>query len=337
MTYRGGVNTNAAGHLAGWCVNLDDPTATVHVQVYWGDRLLKRVETYGLHEPSIRDYGNPNAAFYFSFHGDVISRLPAGTQLRVTAPDGTDLPLNKAGRFAPTGTAVDDGAELNDMLNRGYVVDKWGALKLPFRAMDAVTRSSHASALGRATTYFREKLGLTLFPHYGTLLGHARSGTFLPHDDDTDTSFVIESSDIAFVSNSFLDIAQSIHDDGLMVRMVSVGQFAMYFPDNQKIGTDVFCSWHNPETSEFATYFGVHGVIEKSLEFSEKTLEGVSINVPDACKEILALTYGKNWIEPDPSFSWNRRISELEPVMNPLREAAKDRYAKLESLVLTRR
>lgn len=336
MGYEGALTGHANGLLSGWCVDTDNPGRPVFLDICWGDQFLRKVRADRPNPAVERAYGSRGSTFYFEVHESFLELLPQGDLLQVLTPSGQPLLPAETLEPQPFGNATDGGAELRSRLDAGCFMDKWGALKLPFRAMPAETRGFHASAMDRTARYFRDRHGITLFPHYGSLLGYARSKSFLPHDDDTDMSFIIEDGDLFRVAQRFLDLAEACHDDGLMIRVVGAGQYSVYLPDNGGIGTEVFCSWHVPDTGHFSTYFGVHGQIDGRIDFFADRMEGAELAVPDRFRDIMALTYGPDWLIPDPNFSWSGQVGALRAVMQELRDAAGVRVEDLARKGLTR-
>lgn len=261
--------------------------------------------------------------FDFQLSESVIDLLPRDSILMVSNGHGEFLPLINEILAEPIGKSADGGSKLRLLQRDGYVVDKWGSLKLPFSANDA-HRLEHAAAMGEAFQCFRDEMGVALFAHYGTLLGYARSKSFLPHDDDVDMSFFIN-GDEGDAVDAFYKICEIARSVGHNINILNTGHFAFSRRNSDLPLVDIFLSWGRGNS--FNTYFGVCGELDYPLSLSEAALEGQAIMVPDQAAEILALTYGASWLRPDPTFQFSP-TSEIETKMRLLELAGQQRLER---------
>ena len=290
---QGVVTRNSGGAILGeWLPASDADRA---ISLWHGDRFIRTITP-------VEPLPNSQArGFRFELSAGLLALLPPG---RVVLKDagGHALPEQLVEPADIVGSATDGGALLEHRLGQGFVVDKWGALKLPFSA-SAENRAEHRRAMVQVSDYFRDSLGITLFPHYGTLLGLARGGCFLAHDDDVDMSFAVYASTLDEVVDRYLDVMAQVERDGHGVGSPTFGQFHVTPTGSDGPSVDIFLSW-GLAPLEFNTFFGVAGQLSTPLAFEPVQLEGELLTAPVQCDEILALTYGPSWQVPDPTFQW---------------------------------
>lgn len=287
MPYIGQIDQHTPTVIQGSCVDSEQEGATL-LNICWGDTTLRTIQTDG-------------SRFSFEFDKRFTALLPEGTYLQVRLPDGSFLDRNPS--LSTIGEATDGGEKLLGQLKSGYVVDKWGSLKLPFSAKTPEQRSKLAQGMADVTAYFQDRFEKTLFPHYGTLLGYARSKEFIPHDDDTDMSYVSHAETIEDAVNEFYDIMAALKAEGHHIWVVDAGQASVTLKGYNHTGPDVFLSWQKPDGT-FFTYFGVLGEIDNHLSFIKDEFEGVTLNIPTNYEQLLQITYGPTWKIPDPDFRW---------------------------------
>lgn len=302
----GRVLQNQRGKISGeWSASSEEDRV---LTVGFGDTFLRKITV-----PT----GDGAQRFRFTVAEPLLALIPPGSVLVVSDSEGNPLPCGDEPETV--GSATDGGEKLLKLIGMGYVVDKWGTLKLPFSASQK-NRERCRNAMDLVCSYFRT-IGISIFPHYGTLLGLARGGKFLDHDDDVDMSVMIYAGTLDGVVESYLDIIARVQRDGHSVGQPAFGQFHMKLKDYDLPSVDVFLSWAL-EPTQFNTYFGVAGQISGELKFEASTIEGVPILAPVQMDEILALTYGPSWRVPDPTFLW-QPSTQVSKVMRELAEAGK--------------
>ena len=329
MGFKGLIEAHSRKYVSGWCVNLDEPAKPVRLQVRCRGNFLKTIVANSPRRDLETSHGIPACGFRFPIDERVHSLIPKGCVLEVIAPDGEHLEIapNSQG-IAFIGLAEDDGAQLFKMLSEGYSIHKWGGIKKTFATMRPEERKAVALAMEAVTQYLEQRFGLTVFIHYGTLLGFTRSAEFLPHDDDVDLSYVIQSDSIQEVAEKFCQLVRDIRQDGHLVHVTNVGQMTVQLKGSNAPFTDLFASWQN-SNGLFHTYFGVMGHVENPVTVREARMEGVTVKVPTHELDIMRYTYGPNWITPDPDFVWTIP-KEVDVIMNQLRTAGAEELAALE-------
>lgn len=302
MPFIGFIEMHNSGMFGGWCIDKDEPEKPVSLEIYCGDVKIRTIRSENYRPDIEKRFKSPRSGFNLPIQESLRNILPKGTILTAKAPDGTVLEPVSKGNIQPIGNS-DDEAKLTETLSRGLIVDKWGCVKTPFRAMSLEDRKKHAEGMAELTTLFNQRFGISLFIHYGTLLGYAREKSFIPHDDDTDLSFVIKADYIEQVADRFYDIANALKEDGHFVRVDGTGQMHVQLKGSSNKGSDIFASWHQAD-GVFNTYFGVSGVIYDQFTTFKDTFEGVEVNIPTNYERLLHCTYGPKWKTPDPTFQW---------------------------------
>lgn len=316
MRYSGRINHQAENGIRGKCSDAENPGAPVSVSIRWEDRTLRNIESNG-------------GSFSYFLDRNVSALFPTGTFLDVVFPDGSKL--DRDGSVSPIGSAEDGGDQLRRKLDSGFIFDKWGSLKQPFSAKTPGQRARYAKGMADFTDYFEGKFGRTLFPHYGSLLGYARSKTFIPHDDDTDMSFISTAPTVQKAVDEYFDVIEAIKGDGHSVWVVDGGQANATMKLPNHTGTDLFLTWIQPDGTLF-TYFGVLGKLDEEMRFFKDQMEGVTLNIPICFESLLEMTYGPTWRVPDPSFRWTEPAA-LKNYLAAFRNAGEKRKAQLNGKI----
>lgn len=326
MGYTGEISVHKDDLLAGWCFDTLNPSEHDSVAVYFEEIFIKSVKTNLKNHYVEGEYGKNFGGYWLPLDCKFTELLPVGTRLRVETSNGQVLDNYRSEGFSAIGKSRDDGRRLRGLIKKGYRLDKWGALKIPFSAQSKQQKANFADSMSASAEYFRDRFNLTLFPHYGSLLGYARGKSFLQHDDDVDMSYVIFRDDLKSVSDHFYKLVALILLDGHDCHVVNTGQ--MHFRlKGQKETVDIFTSWQNKDRC-LNTFFGVSGFLSQRISFFTDELQDKKMKIPKQYKEILALIYGKRWNIPDPSFQFNL-AENVELVMLNLHKAGLDKFNRL--------
>lgn len=299
---KGYVERHHAGGVSGWCVFEDEQSrlAPVTLGLYWGDVLLRTGYTNRVRDDIKRGWGGvEKAGFLFPLRDSLVKLLPAGTVLRVESMADHE-PIPFLATAEPIGAATDDGTELRKKLAEGWHVDHWGAMKIPFGADDR-RRQWYSDAVRQVADHFLRRYGSVIFPYFGTLLGYAREGRFLAHDDDVDTAFISHGHSLEDVASEFWMIARDLRSQGHNVDVVSTGQLNVQLKGSQLPGVDVFSAWVKPDGS-FCCYPSATGRLRQPLLFKEVDLEGNRFIVPEDHEHFVEFAYGPSWRTPDPLY-----------------------------------
>jgi hypothetical protein len=275
--------------------------APINLQICVQDLVLRTVRTT-IARADASGGEVPNAGFELAISEQLADLIPIDTILSVRTPNGAILRMASNAAAAPIGRAVDGGRALRERLERGYTVDKWGYLTLPFGAAPQ-RRPAYLDSMSAAIDLMSGRYGILLFPHYGTLLGLEREGRLLASDDDIDLSYIARARTLDHVAEEFFGLVDDLVAGGHRVELVSTGHFQLRVAGRAGPPVDVFTSWIDADGC-FHTYFGVRGHLKMPLTFTQRELEGRRVTVPEDSKALLALTYGPGWQVPDPHFQW---------------------------------
>jgi hypothetical protein len=333
--YSGYIERHSNQHgLSGWCVYEDPALRTtdkpVDILVYAGDILLRKISTVGYRDGILNSHGVSRSGFALALTPEVLACIPEGTMLSLRDREGNELALQLGKQVAPLGQATDGGAALLDHFAKGMIIDKWGSLKLPFSAKPE-QRSRYMEAMLAVQDLFASRLSLTASPAYGTLLGMARNGRFIDHDDDVDLMVELPYSTLETMVQNLYDGLAVLHADGHQLSLVSPGQFHVTLKDSDLPDIDMFLAWQEPDDT-FYTHFGVGGMLDGPLSYQYKTLEGHSVLAASCFERILELSYGPHWLVPDPDFQWSVPKT-VQKRMDDLDAAAKGPAESLKALL----
>lgn len=287
----------------------------VTLGLYWDDVLLRRGYTNRIREDIKRGYQADKAGFQFPLRESLTNLLPEGTTLRVdTLEEPRSLEFLREPE--PVGRAVDGGEALRAKLAAGCHIDHWGALKMPFGESES-RRRRYSDGIKRVEEEFRVRYGKVVFPFFGTLLGYAREGRFLAHDDDVDTAYLSRGNTLEEVAAEFWMIAEDLRERGHYAGTVATGQMHVRLRDSTLPGVDVFSAWLTPDGSFYCPPY-VGGRQVGLMAFKEIELEGNTFVAPEDHERFLEMAYGPGWRTPDPLYQMVRPPETAE-VMTALK------------------
>lgn len=150
-------------------------------------------------------------------------------------------------------------------------------------------------------------LGIPVFVCYGTLLGAARAGHFIEHDDDVDLLMLNDAASKEQAYSMRENVAHEISErTGFRCSVVSnvIHVFSRY------VVIDLFSSWRTEEgrcvMMERKSFRSVPE--DWFLPKKEVLLHGVSVPAPARYDLFLQERYGERWREEDPYHEWPWRI-----------------------------
>lgn len=311
--------------VVGWCIEVDEsgqPTGQIpELRLFAGEIFLRRMDPFEGRGDTEVEYKMRKAGFRLNISKAVAKAIPEGSILSVRDANGQNVPFADDYVPDPIGTATDEGAELVARLESGDVIDKWGSFKTPFSAKEHL-RPKYMDALEHYFDYFFHRFGLMATPTYGTLLGLARGGEFLPHDDDVDLTVMFPSNKPGHVAADYWALIPQLEADGYRVYDPSTGQFHIGLPGSDFPVIDIFASWQTRQFDYF-NFFAVGGNIGSRLRYGTAQLEGRTVVVPENYEQILEFMYGPHWLVPDTNFQWvvgaevHQTMDELRRVGNP--------------------
>ena len=207
--------------------------------------------------------------------------------------------------------------KLFEKIEEGFVFNKYGKLKLSI-LNNTFWKDSIFSLFYSLKELLKKEFNLELFPIYGTMLGAAREGDFISHDNDFDTCYISKEKNPEKVKNEFIKICNFLIDKGFKLHVKDTHTW-VYTKQKQSFyyKLDIFVSYFNKDKNYEITY-GYHGKpIKESanfFNFIDMNLSNNLISVPVNYKDILRQLYGDNWQVPDPGFQhtektrqWNKK------------------------------
>lgn len=256
-------------------------------------------------------YGRPNSGFNFTIGRSLAAAIPAGSLVTARFLESAK-PLDSAPDLR---IGSGDENRLATMLDHGWAVSpKSGDLYQPIGS-DESWAAAIGNVYGLVRAQFLKELDRELFVAYGSLLGLAREGAFLAHDDDFDAGFLSRATDVAGMAHDLLSVAAQMREVGMTVEVFDIGSMHVTIPGLPvKLDVFVFGLVDDNLTAYQVRSPMAPAAVEPTSEF---TLAGVSYAAPADVDAVLTATYG-NWRIPDPYFQWGT---------DPAKETAMDNLA----------
>lgn len=169
--------------------------------------------------------------------------------------------------------------------------------------------SLNAKEVFAETCRILNQAGINFWPEFGTLLGIYRENGFIKHDFDFDFGAFVDDSDrikTALLQNGYI----LIHEyEGINHPEIKEMTFSY-----KEINVDLFFFNRKPDVYScylFAHYdmslkgeckFKIKEIRFPIFAFRQIKFLGIDINVPDDTHAHLAVSYGSNFMIPDPNF-----------------------------------
>lgn len=243
----------------------------------------------------------------FAFGKSSLAHFPNPAELELEV-DGAVIPHTSGRHTVAVEVPRGDGT-LHQRLRDGYVIDKWGQLKLPI-ALKPEWANAVLSLYVRFADYFDRRFEQRPFFIAGSLLGLVRENGFLPFDDDMDVGYYSMLTSPEAVRDEMFEMLRAMLEDGWDVRLGHNGGFYKVVEDG--VDFDVFPSWAYesriwlPQSQSMPA--------EPDLMHPPRAVEflGARVFVPNRAEDYLALHYGPNWREPDPTYLEKKKPGVLK-------------------------
>ena len=186
----------------------------------------------------------------------------------------------------------------------------WKRLKyylLPNKKSDCFLQ--HGSEVFRKTCEVLNKEGIQYWPEFGTLLGIVRDNAFIKHDFDFDFGVYVQ--DLNRVKELLLANGFSLlyHYHGVnrpdiqeltfVYNGVHVDFFGFNTIDENSIACYVFESLYKPQKQPL---YKIRPIVFPPFKLVKSSFSNVSIMLPEDTTTHLTVSYGKNFMTPDPFF-----------------------------------
>jgi hypothetical protein len=196
---------------------------------------------------------------------------------------------------------------VRDSEDNPLILDKYGRLTRPLSSEAPESLASFLDQIEQLLSTLSDKAGRPAFICYGTLLGAARSGALIGHDNDVDIAYVSDQAYPVDVIRESHRIERVLRDEGWTVRRGSGNRVNVRITqsDGSARFVDVFTAHWVGERLYMPSDTGFVLSRESILPLTSVQLHGRPMPAPAAYEELLALTYGASWRTPDPSFKYD--------------------------------
>jgi SAM-dependent methyltransferase len=184
------------------------------------------------------------------------------------------------------------------------MIDKWGLLQRPFSGRDRSVVEQMVEVTSEILDVMERECGVLGWIAFGTLLGAAREGRVIGHDSDIDLAYLSEKPTPSEMVTELYDVARALRRHGLSVQHKSGSFITVVFksPDGGSASIDIYTCFHVGDLLyETAT---VRAPVPASaiVPLTELEFEGRMLPAPAQPDRMLAVSYGRGWRVPDPSF-----------------------------------
>jgi hypothetical protein len=195
---------------------------------------------------------------------------------------------------------------VRDSDGNAQILDKYGRLTRPLSSEAPDSVASFLDEIEQLLTTLSDTAGRPAFICYGTLLGAARSGELIGHDNDVDIAYLSDQVYPVDVIRESYRIERILRDGGWTVRRGSGSRVNVRIEqsDGSVRFVDVFTAHWVGDRLYMPSDTGFVLARESILPLTSVTLHGRAMPAPAAYEELLALTYGSSWRTPDPSFKY---------------------------------
>jgi hypothetical protein len=238
--------------LFGW--SAVGPEQTVKVKVYADDVFLRELRCDLAWPPSSQPrFKERPCGFVLNFGGLLRANLRRGAEIIVKGEGGELLKCRTPNMIEG---AAESNEKLKHLLGDGWIIDKWGELKLPFSARpgrDQLFMDFYRNVI----QVVEAKVGREFYLAYGSLLGLVRNNALIGGDDDIDCAYMSNFQKLEDVVEEFRDLARQIKDVvaelGCNLNVTNVGMLQI---SRGELHFDIFTSWIDEEAN-YNLYFGV--------------------------------------------------------------------------------
>jgi hypothetical protein len=324
--FKGAVNISE-NIISGWCVGDHDNPISLNI-------IINGINIRKIFSNAISsEHEGKRCGFHFEAGRDLLKLLPPNSSVEILVDNKHPLQFTEGSPNVIHGYGEMNNNDLIGLFEKGYVVDKWGELKLPFGA-DPTKKKSLLDLYTRVRNLLFLKNELLAYVWYGTLLGCVRESDLLNHDDDIDATFIIKTNSLEALVEEFYSVVEFLitnsYKSNLKITILETGQIQIWSDSDHM---DLFVTWINPE-NQIYTYFGVLGSLDFGAEITpiNKHLYGNDLLIPSYAEKILEFTYGLKWKVPDPFFQYFVS-EEVEDINNKFRLLGREKFTKYSAIL----
>lgn len=205
---------------------------------------------------------------------------------------------------------------VTDRHGHPLAVDKGGLLGPMF---DTADQTSIRALLGTAQRLLQdiEAFGAVAFIGYGTLLGAVRNGKLIGHDNDIDLNYFSTLRDPAAIVLESLAMARFLRGRGWEVDRPRASFIRVRVPEASAGSRwmDVFMAFHDGDYLYVDSFVRAKVPADAVAPTSTIVLEGVEMAAPRLPEQVLAATYGPDFLVPDPSFKHHRTQFQIRTTL----------------------
>ena len=234
--------------------------------------------------------------FAYKLGANVRRRLPRAYRIAVASPSG--FLRNGEHWHAGAATPRGDGA-LPDLLDRGWLLDKWGSLGLPLALQDE-WKTKFLGEYGRFVAAMESAFGLRPYLVAGTLLGAVRDGDFIGHDDDMDVGYFSHQPTAEGARDEMFAVMMRLKADGWSVKLGNTRGFFKVGRGSEVF--DVFPAWYEDGRIWMRQSRSMAGPPDLMAPPVPAMFRGQPVYFPHRAEDYLALHYGPGWRHPDPLY-----------------------------------
>ncbi len=298
---RGSVYRIDESHIHGHAYNKRSPSP-IKVQLLIDGQQINETwaAQFNEHEPELRD---GYTAFTFGMK-QIWPLLRADQKISIRA-EGRLLPIvANGGRreilVGRDGLQATKGVNVYDEVMLGKVINKYGKLQHKVQnnpRWEKVILPEYR----RIHETFTERFDKTPFAFHGALLGVARGGEMIPHDNDLDLAYLSDHQDPELVQAEFFEIQRN-----------TFSRHPYATPNRDRLtftghGMSITVCWFD-RAGELQNSYGVVG--EGSVErrdfepYKNVAIKGYQVSIPANPQALSRYTYGRYWELPDPGWRW---------------------------------
>lgn len=212
----------------------------------------------------------------------------------VTTAMGAEILVTEVDLDVPDLQLIDIAAQAR----KGYQLDKKDYFK-PAQFARSEQRALYWEFYDELQDVFSQTLGLPLLLSHGTLLGVMRNGDLLPHDDDFDCAYVSSLTDLDDVSQERFAIAAKLQETGMNLKFGFTGHIKI---KRGKLEIDCMPAWFQDRRYNVSIYSSLEMTPDEVLPPARVRVQDRVVQLPARAERFLALNYGANWRQPDPSY-----------------------------------